>query len=996
MTGARSALSVRIRSFIPIASIASLTFVAYYLGATVGLALTPRPQPVSTLWPPNAILLAMLLLAPTRAWPIVLVSAFPAHLAVELRAGVPLSMVLCWFVSNCAEALIGAACTRRLVGDGARFDSVHRVGVFVVFGAVAAPFLSSFLDAAFVRWNGWGAGSYWQVWSARFFSNVLAILTLVPAIVVWGTKGLALVRSISLRRALEASVLVTGLVLVCVAVFAPASWPVNPTPVWFYAPLPLLLWAAVRFGPAGTSACLLIFSLIAIWGAIHARGPFAGVAMGRAVLSLQLFLIIKSVTLLALTALIDERRRAEEAARRNEERLHLALSAAQMGTWNWDIREDRAAWSGTTGADPGREQVVAQSSSHDFLAAVSPDDRPVVQAAVTRAIAHGEPFETEFRVVRMDGTVRWIHGKGTVVRDDAGRPVRMLGVNADVTERRRAETALRNEAMLRESAARLRELADAMPQIVFGANPDGHIDYVNRKWHELTATTDDTTPGARWMSVIHPDDGERYAEAWLASMGAGDPFQHEARFWSAPARCYRWHLVRALPVCDETGGIVRWYGTATDIDDQKRVEEALRERETQLRAFGEELEHRVFERTTELSQANAALREEIQVRLWAEDALRATEERFAKAFRASPDVIVIIRQADGRFIEVNPRWEKLFEYSRDESISRTMDELCVFADRRESRRVARAMATEGFVSDLELDLRSRTGAIIRAVLSAERVEMGNERCVITTIRDITERRRAEREIDVQRRELAHLGRVALLGEMSGALAHEINQPLAAILANARAAQRILQRDPVEMDELRAILDDIVADDRRAGAVIKRVRGLIRKGETEPQLLVANDVVSEVLELAHSDLVQRGVVADTRLSASLPLIHADRVQLQQVVLNLIVNACDAMADTPPADRALVISTSVVGDAVQISVSDQGSGLAPDSLESVFEPFVTSKADGLGLGLAICRSIVGAHGGGMWAANNADRGATFHVRLPADVAAHAAHAAYGASA
>jgi len=246
--------------------------------------------------------------------------------------------------------------------------------------------------------------------------------------------------------------------------------------------------------------------------------------------------------------------------------------------------------------------------------------------------------------------------------------------------------------------------------------------------------------------------------------------------------------------------------------------------------------------------------------------------------------------------------------------------------------------------------------------------------------DVTERRSVERLADEQRRELSHLGRVAIVGELSGALAHEINQPLAAILANTRAAQRMLENGGIDAAELRAILDDIESDDRRAGAVIQRVRGLVKKDDGELQLVPANVVVGEVLELAHSDLIHRGVAVNTRLLSTSPVIRADRVQLQQVLLNLIMNACDAMSDTPPGERVLVIATSAQDGVVRIAVHDRGTGIPTDSLESIFEPFATSKKNGLGLGLSICRSIVRSHGGNMWASNNPDRGATIVVSLP----------------
>jgi signal transduction histidine kinase/ABC-type uncharacterized transport system substrate-binding protein len=240
-------------------------------------------------------------------------------------------------------------------------------------------------------------------------------------------------------------------------------------------------------------------------------------------------------------------------------------------------------------------------------------------------------------------------------------------------------------------------------------------------------------------------------------------------------------------------------------------------------------------------------------------------------------------------------------------------------------------------------------------------------------------RESEVRADEQRRELSHLGRVALVGELSAVLAHEMKQPLAAIMANAIVGQRLLQADDATTAELRAILEDIAADDRRAADVIDHVRGLVKKDEAKVQVLSANTVVTEVLALMHTDLHRRGIVVSTRLCEPAPLVLVDRVELQQVVLNLVMNACDAMGDTPSGERLLVVSTITQGG-TRIEVRDRGSGIAPESLAKIFDPFITTKRDGLGLGLAICRSIVTAHGGHISAVNNPERGATFAVSLP----------------
>jgi signal transduction histidine kinase len=243
-------------------------------------------------------------------------------------------------------------------------------------------------------------------------------------------------------------------------------------------------------------------------------------------------------------------------------------------------------------------------------------------------------------------------------------------------------------------------------------------------------------------------------------------------------------------------------------------------------------------------------------------------------------------------------------------------------------------------------------------------------------------RESEQQLQQQRNELAHLSRVATASELSGSLAHELNQPLTAILSNAQAALRFLAHENIDLNEVRDILKDIVEQDNRAGEIIHRLRLLLKKGVVQQQPLDVNDVVQEVLKLIRSDLVNQSVVAHTELATDLPPVKGDRVQLQQVLLNLVMNACDAMNGNAPADRQLVVRTELCADKnVRVSISDRGTGLAPDKLEQVFEPFYTTKTHGLGLGLSVCRTIITAHGGTLWAANGQARGAVFYFTIPA---------------
>ena len=249
---------------------------------------------------------------------------------------------------------------------------------------------------------------------------------------------------------------------------------------------------------------------------------------------------------------------------------------------------------------------------------------------------------------------------------------------------------------------------------------------------------------------------------------------------------------------------------------------------------------------------------------------------------------------------------------------------------------------------------------------------------------IQRRRRdvAEAEVHVVRNELTHLTRVSIIGELSASLAHELNQPLTAILANTQAAERLLKAPQPDLDTIREILADISSDDQRAGEVIRRLRALLKKGEPRFQRVQGAEIVDSVLRLARHDLMFREVLVTTSLEPALPPVNGDPVQLQQVLLNLVMNAADAVRSLPRDERRIAIAVSQGKEAtIKLTVSDRGHGIAEEHVARVFEPFFTTKSEGLGIGLAICRTIVEAHGGRLWATNNPDRGASLHFELPA---------------
>jgi signal transduction histidine kinase len=362
-----------------------------------------------------------------------------------------------------------------------------------------------------------------------------------------------------------------------------------------------------------------------------------------------------------------------------------------------------------------------------------------------------------------------------------------------------------------------------------------------------------------------------------------------------------------------------------------------------------------------------------------------------RALLASLHDHVAILDGSGIVIEVNDSWRR-------------------FAESADARPFHRVQEGDDFLAACDLDARQGDTAAacllagLRDVLGRERTrfeidydldESAQRRSFNTSVEalqhaaggavvtraDVTARRQAQLVIEEQRRELSHLARVSVLGQLSGAIAHELNQPLTAILSNAEAGRRMLRREPADLEEIAAILGDIANDDRRAAAVIQRLRALLERGDHRHQLVDAGELVGEVMELARAELLTRQVRAMARVAPDLPPILGEKVQLLQVLLNLVINACDAMSGSPVVDRQLQLTAGTDRDgSVHFAIADRGTGIPEGMMERLFEPFVTTKVHGLGLGLSISRTIVAAHAGRLWAENNPGGGATMHCVIP----------------
>lgn len=362
---------------------------------------------------------------------------------------------------------------------------------------------------------------------------------------------------------------------------------------------------------------------------------------------------------------------------------------------------------------------------------------------------------------------------------------------------------------------------------------------------------------------------------------------------------------------------------------------------------------------------------------------RQADERFRQVVEGAPTAMLMV-DGNGRIALANTQAENVFGYSRAELLGQCIDMLVP-----ESSRAGHVGDRDDYAMEpqarpmgagREVFGRCKDGSEVPLEIGLTPIRISDAPLVLVTIIDIGERLRSEQEAALQRDELAHLSRVALLGEISGSLAHELNQPLTAILSNAQAALRFLERDPPDLGEVRDSLVHIVDSDKGASEVIRRLREMLRKEKAAHEPLEINEVVCDVLRLLDSDFLNRNVAVALDLEADLPHVIGDRVQLQQVLLNLVINACDAMSDLG-AGRTLSVRTQAVpGPAVEVSVSDIGRGIPPADLQRIFMPFVTSKVEGVGLGLAICGTIIRAHRGKLWATNNPSRGATLHFELP----------------
>jgi PAS domain S-box-containing protein len=623
---------------------------------------------------------------------------------------------------------------------------------------------------------------------------------------------------------------------------------------------------------------------------------------------------------------IDDRINAAEALRDSEYRLRQIIDTVPGLLWS----------NGPDGEPTHVSQRMLDYSGmrfEDFKhrgweAFVHPDDFPEVAKSFAHAIQSGTSYHGAMRLRRADGDFRWHHARCEPLRDPQGRVIQWYGLCVDTDE------------------AQLQAILNVLPAYTWYAAPSGGLTFVNKrtadylgipKDHPLRLGIDVGTEYGAHIPFLHPDDQEGSRTAWPANMRMGEASEFSFRVRNAQGD-YRWFLSRAEPLRASDGTLLMWVGVNLDIEELKRAEQALRESEAKFRDFAESASDWLWEigpdyKFTMLTEnafgSNAADR--IGATCWDRALDLDTEPGKWRLIRATLESRKPFR--DFVYCSVGGNGSPMY-----------------------------VKVSGKPVFDVNGEFRGYRGA-------------GAD--VTTTVRAQKEQERL-RQLES---DIAQMNRLSVMGELAASLAHETTQPIAAARNNARAALNFLDKKPPDLGEVREALSCVVGDADRAGSIIDRIRDHIKKAPPLKHRVDLNEAINEVIVLARTAIADNGVFVQTRLTEGLVPVEGDRVQIQQVILNLILNATEAMGAVDEGTRELLISAEQSRtNGVLVMVRDSGPGIDPEHRERVFDAFYTTKSSGVGMGLSISRSIIDAHGGRLWADANVPRGAVFQFTLP----------------
>lgn len=558
--------------------------------------------------------------------------------------------------------------------------------------------------------------------------------------------------------------------------------------------------------------------------------------------------------------------------------------------------------------------------------AFHPADTRQVVDQWRRSVETGADYRCTHRLRGRDGGYRWFRSIARPQRDASGQIVGWLGTLVDIDEQKNAEEALRI------SEQSFRAMLDNIPGLVAVADADGLQTYSNRRCTDYYGVSSDKLQGVGFLNIVHPEDRDLVAETRLQCMRTGQPMDMAHRLRRHDGT-YRWFHARVEPVRDENGRIANWYGLFTDIERQRNVEDALRASERDVRSIVDNIPGLI---ATADSQGNQDYANKASTDYFGLDAADLTGLGFQKI--------------------IHPDDQEEFLAARLNCIENS-----VSLDRR-----CRMLGRDGLYRWFHVraqPILDESGKVLRWYgLST----------------NIDEQVKAQDALRGAQEKLSRASQLAGLAELSASIAHEVSQPLAAVVTNTQACQRWLAASPPNLERAKIATERIVRDSMAAAEVVVRIRALFAQKVMARPAIDLNDVIAEVHRLMSDDLTAARILVETSLDPALPLVPADRVQMQQVLFNLIRNAADAMRSNNDAPKVIEISSSRREDTVVVDVRDTGGGITEPG--RVFDPFFTTKDDGMGMGLAICRSVVEAHDGRLWAESRDQRGTVFSFALP----------------
>ncbi|NTV13034.1 MAG: PAS domain-containing protein [Desulfobulbaceae bacterium] len=907
--------------------------VTYVLVAKVSFLIPSLPGDVAPFYPPAGVALAAVLLLGRPAVFGVLLGAFTANIVSHLHADDSLLMTLstAWpsavisGIGSMLGAAVGAFLVQRFCKDGHPLESRWNVLILIVAGAFGSCLITPSFGVFGLAWCGlipWQA--FGTIWISWWGGDLVGTIVFAPFLLAWHYPHPF---RKSPWRTVEAAGLGGLTLLLCFMVFF------RQTP-FEYALMLVLLWAAFRFGMRGVSTTAVFITCLATIGTSLGSSSFVRETVNESLLLLYSFLGVTNIWALFLGGILAERKRAVDSLRASESRLKLATSAGNIGVWDWNVAKNELVWDDSMYSLYGLSQEDFPGAYEAWSHTLHPDDRQYTEDEIQAALRGEREYAPEFRIVLPDGAVRNIKAASQTFRDQNGSPLRMIGINIDITARKQGEDKLRN------SEETLRTVLEASPLPISSADPTGHIEFWNRQASELFGYAQGQIPTVEeWFARAYPDP--HYRQEVSARWGAAIVEARAADGVLKPSE-YK------ITCNDGTIRTVEIFGAVAnerivvifnDITDRKRAEEKLRESQEKYRYIVENAPMGIYSRE-----------------LW------------------------------GKYNFVNPFLVRQFECATEEEFLEKYGLISQrWAHPEKHADFAALLSRDHQVSAYEVECRLSSGKTkwfsIYAFLDAYRSIVNGFSL------EITDRKRSEAEKSRLEGQLSQAQKMEAIGTLAGGIAHDFNNILSPIVGYTELAKDLAASDP----KLSGYLNQVSEAALRATALVRQILTFSRKSEQQKMPLQIALVVKEALKLLRSSIPTSIEIRQEITSQALVL--ADPTQIHQILMNLCTNAYQAMEKSGGILAVSLQETEITpgkilggeiapGRYVVLAVSDSGCGMDKETQVKIFEPYFTTKAagKGTGLGLAVVHGIVKDHQGAINVYSEPGRGTTFRVYLP----------------